>query len=221
MGRTKSAPRRSNLRNGNFTSGGGSAAFFPAFNSGTRFCQSAFTTRPEPRRHCDLVSLFALTQKFGIDILPLTWLPHLEGLGLGGTAEIKQALINTQMDLAFKRLHLDDSLAVSTSAAYRILIAEICALGQSPMRDHPNVLKLQGICFDATEHDAMIRPVLVFEKAKFGDLESFMRSEKGLLTTTDQRLNMLGQLASAVSLLHSARKLLRRPHFLSLNFTSF
>lgn len=210
MGRTKSTPRKLGFQDESFTSGE-SAAFFPSFNSGARLCKSAFTTRPEPRAHCDLISLFALTQKFKIDILPLTWLPHLEGLGVGGTAEIKQALINTQVDFAFKRLHHDDGMLTSTSAAYRILIAEVCALGQSPMRNHPNVLKLQGICFDAVTQDVVVHPVLVFEKAKFGDLESFMRSERGAQTSTDQRLAMLGQIASAASLLHSARKIPSSP----------
>ena len=49
--------------------------------------------------HCDFLSFLGIAQMLRIDFLPITWQPALETVGHGGTAEIRQALVNLQMSL--------------------------------------------------------------------------------------------------------------------------
>ena len=52
----------------------------------------------------DILDFLGAAQSLNIDFLPITWQPALDIVGEGGTAEIRQALINVQMTFAFKHL---------------------------------------------------------------------------------------------------------------------
>jgi hypothetical protein len=52
----------------------------------------------------DFLSFLSIAQNLEIDFLPITWQPALSCIGQGGTAKIRQALVNLQMSFAFKRL---------------------------------------------------------------------------------------------------------------------
>ena len=54
---------------------------------------------------------------------------------------------------------------------------ELIVLGHSAIQEHPNIAKLQGLCWDIS--DDKIWPVLVFEKSHFDDLYSFATSLVG------------------------------------------
>jgi serine/threonine protein kinase len=106
------------------------------------------------------------------------------------------------MSLAFKRIRpINDN---SISNAYQALISEVCILGQRPIRDHPHILRLQGVCFEAPSGETDVWPVLVFEKAKYGSLKEFMEIERGSTLTFHQRLGMIYEIISAIALVHSS-----------------
>ncbi|KAF2648098.1 kinase-like protein, partial [Lophiostoma macrostomum CBS 122681] len=203
MGRTKSTPRHS-LTKENFTSHTGTAtASLPAFYSseGSPGFESAYR-QPllEDTPHLNFISLLAQTQVHNVDIISLTWMPHLENVGFGGTAQLSQSLVNAHTSLVFKRPKI--LTPESYSQMYQAFISEICILSQDPIRNHPNIVRLQGICFEVSRGDTVVRPVIVLEKAKYGDLRAFMKTERGSSMTLRERLDMLLQIASALDLLH-------------------
>jgi hypothetical protein len=206
MARTKSTPRQSevgtNLDYGPSTTY--SSASFSYYSSSGSF-QSAChrdDSRKEDELHCNITSLLAQVQIHNIDILSVTWQSHLESIAFGGTAEISQSLLKAHMSLAFKRIRPIDHSSVSD--AYQALISEVCILGQRPIRDHPHILRLQGVCFEAPSGEADVWPVLVFEKAKYGSLKEFMEIERGSTLTFHQRLCMIYEIVSAIALVHSS-----------------
>jgi serine/threonine protein kinase len=155
--------------------------------------------------HCDFLSFLGIAQTLKIDFLPITWQPALENVGHGGTAEIRQALVNLQMSFAFKRLtpaELPQSITDETKS-FRTLIAEISVLGHPSIRDHPNIIRLEGICWDVVPGGEKVWPVLVFEKARHGDLHTFMEQAEGKRLTLEERLNVCADIAMAVNDMHS------------------
>ena len=56
----------------------------------------------------NFIDILAVAPRMNIDFLPITWQPALDGIGEGGTAEIRQSLIELQMSFAFKRFKIDE-----------------------------------------------------------------------------------------------------------------
>ena len=79
-------------------------------------------------------------------------------------------------------------------------------LSHPSVRDHPNVLSLEGICWDVVSGGEKVWPVLVFEKARNGDLLTFMGQAKGRGLAMVERLNMCVDIAIAVMHMHSSSK---------------
>ena len=156
--------------------------------------------------HCDFVSFLGVAQIFKIDFLPITWQPALDSVGQGATAEIHQALVALQTSFAFKRPILEVSLGSSEDEdrLFQVLIAEISILGQSSIRDHPNILTLEGICWDITSGGQRILPVLVFEKTRHGDLQKFMRDDRGRRLDFMDRFQICIDVGRAILEVHSS-----------------
>lgn len=151
----------------------------------------------------DFVSLLALAQKLRIEFLPITWQPALQGIGLGATAEIRQSLINLQMSFAFKRITPRNYLVSDETDLMRKLFAEILVLGHPSIYGHPNVMRLEGVCWDVSEEDEKVWPVLVFEKSQYGDLEWFVNSGQGKTVPLEQRLKLCAAIVNAIMEMHS------------------
>jgi hypothetical protein len=158
--------------------------------------------------HCDFISFLGIAQSLKIDFLPITWQPALDSLGQGATAELRQALVNLQMSFAFKRLVSTGpaQLEMDETENFRALIAEISILGHPSMRDHPNIIRLEGICWDLVSGSDKVWPVLVFEKSQHGDLQAFMGRAEGKRLTLGERLNICANIALAVMDMHSSSK---------------
>ena len=149
----------------------------------------------------DLLTFLGVAQNLKINFLPITWQPALDKVGEGGTAEIRQALVNVQMSFAFKRLKAPRG--IEEEAQYlRALIAEISVLGHPPIRRHPNVVDIEGICWDVVSSSGKVWPVLVFEKTQQGNLNTFMTAGKGKDLGVEDRLRICFDVADAVRNLH-------------------
>jgi hypothetical protein len=102
---------------------------------------SAFMERPEANTQADLVKYLSVVQKCNIDFLPMRWLPALGALGEGGTGAVNQSDASLVIAFAFKRLHgyrdLEDF--------FLPLLTEILVLSQPLIKEHPNVLNLEGV----------------------------------------------------------------------------
>ena len=158
----------------------------------------------------DFLDFLGVAQSLKIDFLPITWQPALDLVGEGGTAEIRQALINLQTSFAFKHFK-HPKFAEQESQVWRALIAEISVLGSPTIRYHPNVAVIEGICWDVVNGGEKVWPVLVFEKTRIWDLNRFMKTGRGKELDSKSRLNMLFDVALAVRDLHATGRFLN-PH---------
>jgi hypothetical protein len=157
----------------------------------------------------DFISFLAIAKQLKVDFLPITWQLALDCIGGGATAEIRQSLINLQTSFAFKRFTSprQAETLVDETDIFRALVAEILVLGHPSIRRHPNIVELVGICWDVIGETGKVWPVLVFEKAMYGDLENFMRQDRetGLLHW-EGRLKLCADVGRAVADMHSNSK---------------
>lgn len=156
----------------------------------------------------DLISFLAIAQKLKIDFIPITWQSALEELGEGGTAKIRQSLVNVRLSFAFKWIKLKRIKLLSDSerdreCVFQALASEISVLGHPNIRYHANVVRLEGICWDFPEQDGAVRPVLVFEKARYGDLAQFSETRAGRNMSFEDRLKVCVNVANAILMMHS------------------
>ncbi len=149
----------------------------------------------------DLISFLAVAHCHGLDIAAITWDVPLGGLGKGATARIDQSDLNLRWSLAFKR-PLTASQPRELSKEYRVLMSEIMVLCNAATRNHPNIVTLEGVCWDIRPQTDEIWPVMIFEKAQEGDLETFMASDVGQALTFPQRLQICQDVAVALMNLH-------------------
>ena len=109
----------------------------------------------------DLIAFLSIVQKCDVDYLPITWQPTLSTLGAGGSASISQSTFMTKKPLAFKRFH-DSEIS---DGDFLPMMSEVLILSQPPIQDHPNIVDLEGICWEVKRWTERAVPVLVFEKA--------------------------------------------------------
>lgn len=105
------------------------------------------------------LSFLALAQAYHVDFLPIAWQPALDTGLFGRTAKISEALVNLQLNLAFKR---DQLGALDEVPTFKALLSEILVLGQPAIVKHPNIIKLEGICWEISPTDHELWPVMVF-----------------------------------------------------------
>ena len=153
------------------------------------------------------MTFLALAQKRNIDFLPITWYPALDAVGSGGTAEIREALVNLQTSFAFKRLSITKEDQVDTDTKrLQALVAEILVLSDTAIRGHRFIIELLGICWDIEwrNNTYNVWPVLVFEKSQHGNLEVFMTKGEGRKLSLEDRIKMCAGIAMAIMDMHAA-----------------
>jgi serine/threonine protein kinase len=75
-------------------------------------------------------------------------------------------------------------------------------LQNEPIRAHPNIVKLLGICWEFEAESGSIAPVLVFPKAHSGDLQTYMSTEREESICFGTRLGLCIHIAQAIATLH-------------------
>ena len=174
------------------------------------------TPQNGPKR-CNLIDFFNVVQKNKVDFISIDWQPGLDLVGLGGTSEIRESLINLQTSWAVKRRRFGisyDSEELETQILPS-LIAEISILSHPLFYQHRNIVQLEGVGWDAHFEDydipsraetidlskAGIIPTLIFEKTKHGDIHSFLLHSGGNLGI-DEKLNLCIEIAKAIADMH-------------------
>jgi hypothetical protein len=160
-------------------------------------CSAAATNLTHGDPQNDLIAFLSVVQKSNVDYLPIMWQPALNDLGKGGSGTISQSTFSTDMPLAFKRFHDDDG----SDTDFLPLISEVLILSQPAIQNHPNIVNLEGICWEIKRRTEKAVPVLVFEKAAW-DLQQFMNVSEGRNMSMDDRLNLCADIGSAISTLH-------------------
>ena len=149
--------------------------------------------------HDDFLAFFSIAQKYNVDFISTTWQPGFGLLGEGGYGKVNQSLVNLQFSFAFKRIRQ----SYKHNETFKEAITELSILCQPFIRDHPNIIKLEGICWEVNPDADRILPVLLFEKSREGDLRHFLGSEgRGLSVTA--KLSLCADIAEALICLHDS-----------------
>jgi hypothetical protein len=158
---------------------------------------SAATKRSDVAQY-DLIAFLSAVQKCNVDYLPITWQPALDTLGRGGSGTISQSTFSADNPLAFKRSHDFGDADMD----FLPLISEVLILSQPPFRSHPNIVNLEGVCWEIERRTERAVPVLVFEKAAW-DLQQFMNLQEGMNMAIGDRFKICAAIGSAIMTLHA------------------
>lgn len=176
-----------------------------SFTRSGKFFQSATLASAIATDTCyDFLTFLGIAQNLNLEFLPTSWDTGQANIGQGGTAEISQSPIDLETAFAFKRLTSIDSdvSEAKKTAIFEALVAEIFVLGHKSIRGHPNINRLEGICWDIEPKRETVWPVLVFEKTQHGDLGIFMKHGAGTRLDLRNRFELCIDIATAVSDLH-------------------
>jgi hypothetical protein len=158
---------------------------------------SASVNRTNDSLQNDLIAFLSIVQKCNVDYVPITWQASLTTLGVGGSGTISQSTFITDMPLAFKRFHDGDS-----EIDFLPLMMEVLILSQPHIQSHPNIVNLEGVCWEVKPRTEKVIPVLVFEKAAW-DLQQFMDVSEGVNMSINERLKLCADIGSAIMTLHA------------------
>lgn len=152
----------------------------------------------------DLISFLGVAQYFQLDMLPVIWHAELED-AFGGTSQILRSLVNSRVSFAFKRPLTAEREDMDDSPVFARLVSEISVLEHPAIRMHPNVVSLRGICWHAKTHrsEHRIWPVLVFDKADYGNITTFLGSHRGLSMSIRDRLDLCLGVGEALATMHA------------------
>ncbi len=156
--------------------------------------------------HVDLLAFLATAQVNRTDFLPIAWYPSYF-LGRGGYALLNQSPVKAELSYAFKRLGKHSQAPDENTKDFSSSISELIILKHRPIASHPNIINLEGICWEVTAGEDRILPVLVFEKATYGDLFHFRDTEEGKKLTVEQKVSLCAQILDALYTLHASRML--------------
>ncbi|RMJ15575.1 hypothetical protein BHE90_005333 [Fusarium euwallaceae] len=173
-----------------------SIPLFSDFRTSSGVTVASFANTPN-NRHCCL-SFLATTQALQIDFVPVSWDRGRTIIGSGATSKVQEAFINRNTGFAFKRANQSKPDAET----YKALVNEIMVLSHPLIRNHPNISQLQGFCWEVSEEDDKSWPVLIFEKAPFGDLLDFSRLREGTEISFAERLELCVDIGTAILDLH-------------------
>ncbi|KAL4966990.1 uncharacterized protein BDV14DRAFT_198454 [Aspergillus stella-maris] len=180
--------------------------------------QLFFSTDPAIERglaagNVNIITFISLMQKMKMSFLPLTWQSDLQLLGRGGTSHVNQSLVNLETSFAFKRVAEKDRLERSDQEIFLRLMNEIYILCNTVVLNHSYVLQLQGICWDVSSQARQdspeslqsdkVWPVLVFQKAHFGDLYSFAQRPIGREIDFPMRWRICQEIGVAIAHMQS------------------
>ena len=167
-----------------------------AYTSRGKARQSAGSTSA---KRYDFLDFLGVAQSMRIDFLPILWQPAL--IGKGGTAEIRQGIVYIEKTFAFKQMKKAQS-PMEDAQCLCALIAEVSILSRYEISRHKNIVNIEGICWDVEPGGEKVWPVLVFEKAPYGDLNKFMTFGVGGELDIEKRLGVLIDVALAIRDMH-------------------
>ena len=164
-------------------------------SDGTFSRYSASTSRPNRVIQSDLIAFLSIVQKCNVHYLPITWQPALGTLGVGGSGTISQSTFMPEKPLAFKRFHDSDG-------GFLPMMSEVLILSQPPIQNHPNIVDLEGVCWEIKPKTEKAVPVLIFEKASW-DLQQFMNVREVMDMMIEDRLKICADIGGAIVALHA------------------
>jgi serine/threonine protein kinase len=184
------------------------------------------------QRNNSLLACLSSAQFRNVDFTGISEVEGQGKLGDGGQSSVLQTRADATSVLAFRKntpqkksfigkiyesFSKGASASVATSSeAYRQIASEILALGHPAIRSHQNIVQLIAISWEIREGTWLskteIWPVLIFEKAHYGDLENFVRDPKKILQSKDtlstkNMMKICAEIASAMAVIHENSKI--------------
>jgi serine/threonine protein kinase len=182
---------------------------FELFSRGGNLVRGTIGERQlhEDDSHQDLIRLLAIANALKVEILPLTWQPALETLGQGGTGSVNQSYVNDRVSYALKRFRRVNPNPQLTDRKFRSLqfdamISEMVVLRYPEVYAHPNIVRLEGICWEVVRPSGEVWPVLVFQKAELGDLRRALTLPETKDIHLDMKIAICGEVAKALRIIH-------------------
>jgi hypothetical protein len=183
------------------------ASHHPADETAKGGCQ-------RPIKHNNFVRLLQHAAVCKTPILPLTWEPAFEKLGLDGAmGTVGQNVLNASVSLAFKRFRPHPanqwlSEAQFRDRQYEAMIVELSVFSRAAVLRHPNIAEFVGLCFELVsvkeengeQHEDEVWPVLVLVKYNQGTLDTFIDRCDPL--DGDTMIKICGEVAKGLSVLH-------------------
>ncbi len=175
------------------------------------------TVLSEEIQKLDFLNCLSCAQSHHIDFIGITWQEALGRVGKGGEGEIYQSAVSVDAEFAFKRsVPLEGK---GPKEVFQELYSEISVLSCRDIRQHPNIINLEGICWEIKKQRKFpgfgpekesVWPVLIFKKAPHGDLEKFMRSKVGMSLDMGDRMQICAEIGSAITFMHASSLLFRK-----------
>ena len=173
------------------------------FYRGDSFVQSAAPQHvPQLSESHNFLTFLTIAQQNGFDFLSVTWDATSSHIGAGLTSVISPSVLNSEATIVFKRISFDQGCQ---EREYYALLAEIRTLSRPQIRSHPGILKLEGICWEIGVERESVRPVLIFEEAKHGNLHDYLVYGGGQDLCFRERLRICSDVTQALALMHSCR----------------
>jgi hypothetical protein len=175
-----------------------------SFYRGSSLFQSAspLDVAEIPSLHGDLISFVAQARALDIDELPFSWQSTLDPVGTGASAEVRQSLVSEELSFAFK--HIKHNLnEKNLKQSLVMLLSELCVLGFPLIREHRNIIHLEGFCWEAIPDKNEYLPVLIFKESVFGDLGTFQEDRWGEVAL-GEKLKICTDIGLALRDMHEA-----------------
>lgn len=178
------------------------------------FSEPQHAVEPSHEEPYDLIAFLATCQKLRVDFVPLRWLVALGTIGTGGEARVNQSLMNRSTDLAFRRVKLDAHSREEQIHMYRSLIFQLDILCGVGTKVHPNIIDMIAVSWEispgipaqcqgsSTPGDSQILPVLIFERARHGNLYRFMTEGAGKSFGSVAKIKLCLDIISGIENLH-------------------
>jgi serine/threonine protein kinase len=153
-----------------------------------------------------LVDFLKAVQVNDVCFLPVAYQKSLGSIGKGLSGAIQQSTADISTVLTFKEgipsKYLRDT---EQEQDWYSLVTEITVLQHPQIRENNHIIDLLGVTFrvESTQNrEKHAFPLLVTSKVNRGDLASFILEKEGEHLTPDLRLQLLAEVAEAITLLH-------------------
>ena len=169
-------------------------------SGGALSCYPASTSRTNRvvQSQSDFITSHSTAQKCNVYCLPITWQPALSTLSVGRSGAISQSTFICEKPLAFKRIYDSEN----PDGGFLPTTPEALIRSQPPIQNHPNIVDLEGICWEIRPRTEKAVTVLVFGKASW-DLQQFMNMREGMDMVFENRLKICADVGGAIAALHA------------------
>lgn len=154
---------------------------------------------------CSIITFLASLQEWKVDVLPITWQAAESTLGSGATSRVDEASQTVHRSFACKRLSVEHKALSTRAVSLRMMLNEIAILNHPSVRKHPNIIELEGVCWDV-DSESQVWPVLVFDKTQWGDLADFANSTQWQMLSAQARMNLCSNINQALLFMHDQGK---------------